>query len=212
MKTNKRMKRIGYGWILGSVLAMTASLAQAQTDGAGTQVRSDGFALEYQGLQSHYSDIPVAGDWLAENKFNERGLALRWEFDNQWFVEGRASRGSHLRYLLETGEDEDGNPELDEAEGRTHAYSVGLGKRIWVNPYFSVLPSVSYFYREIRTPELFSEFDQQRFAAFRTREHSAGAGIKAEYRVISRFAISLNFTMLSSGERQQGIGVAYYFY
>ncbi|MCC5879842.1 MAG: hypothetical protein JJU03_08120, partial [Idiomarina sp.] len=62
------------------------------------------------------------------------------------------------------------------------------------------------------TPELYSDFDQQRLPAFRTQEHNVGANVAAEYRVTRRFAVSLNFTMLSSGERQQGLGLAYYFY
>lgn len=190
-----------------AILLLHSVGAQAQT----TSTDTAGLAVEYQGMQSHYSSLPVAGDWSAENKFNEQGFALRWEFANHWVIEGRGSRGSHLRYLLATVEDDDGYMQYDELEGKTTAYSVGVGKRLPINRYFSVLPSVSYFYREIRTPDLYSDFEQRRFSAFRTREHTAGAGIKAEYRVLERFSVSLNFTMLSSGERQQGLGIAYYF-
>lgn len=195
---------IGLGMVSTSMCVSSAM--------ASEEVTSSGFALEYQGIQAHYSDLPEIGDWMPENKFNERGLALRWEFDNQWFVEGRASRGRHLRYLLEVEENEDGEAEFEQADGRNTAYALGFGKRIWLNSYFSVLPSVSYVHRVIDTPALTSDFDGRAFEPTRTREHSAAVGIKAEYRVISRFAVSLNFHMLSSGERQQGIGVAYYFY
>lgn len=171
-----------------------------------------GFALEYQGLQSHYSDLPEPGDWMAENRFNERALAFRWEFPQRWFVEAKAGYGTHLRFLLEIEEDEDGDPQFEDNQGRTSAYALAVGRRIWVNQYFSVLPSVSYVHRNIRTPELYSDFNQERFPATRTREHNAAVGLKAEYRVISRFAVSLNFSMLQSGERQQGLGIAYYFY
>lgn len=181
--------------------------SQAQTASPETK----GFTIEYQGMQSRGSSLPTAGDWVAQRKYNERGLALRWELANHWFVEGRGSRGSHLRYLLATEEDADGDQQYDESEGSTTAYSVGAGKRLSINRYFSVLPSVSYFYREIRTPELYSDFDSRRFGAEKTRKHSIGTGIKAEYRVIERWAVSLNFTLLSSGERQQGLGIAYYF-
>lgn len=192
---------------VAALLLLNSVGAQAQP----TPPKTTGLAVEYQGMQSHYSSLPVAGEWSAENKFNERGLALRWEFASQWVVEGRGSRGSHLRYVLAGEEDDDGHLQYEENEGKTTAYSLGVGKRLPINQYFSVLPSVSYFYREIRTPELYSDVDQRRFAAFKTREHSAAVGIKAEYRVIERFSVSLNFTMLSSGERQQGLGIAYYF-
>lgn len=193
--------------LLAVPLLFNSLTGQAQT----APPETTGFAIEYQGVQSHDSSLPMVGDWAAQRKYNERGLALRWEFANHWFVEGRGSRGSHLRYLLATEEDADGDLQYDENEGTTTAYSAGVGKRLPINRYFSVLPSVSYFYREIRTPELYSDFDSRRFAASKTREHSVGAGIKAEYRVIERWSVSLNFTLLSSGERQQGLGIAYYF-
>lgn len=194
-----------------STLGLGLSL-QAYAQDVTDPLRSDGFALELQGLQSHDTSMRDSGDWFVESKYNEQGVALRWEFANQWFIEGRASRGRHLRYILEVEEDEEGDPQFEDDHGRTRGASVGLGKRIWVNRYFSVMPGVSYMWRQRDTPELYSDFDQQRLPAFRTQEHNVGANVAAEYRVTRRFAVSLNFTMLSSGERQQGLGLAYYFY
>lgn len=188
------------------------SQAQAVAQTASEPLRTHGFALELQGLQSHDTGLRNPGDWLAESKFNERGLALRWEFDSQWFVEGRASSGKRLRYVLEVGEDEEGDPQFEDEHSRTRAASFGVGRRVWVNQYFSVMPGVSYIWRQRETPELFSDFNQERIPASRSQSHNVGVGIAAEYRVISRIAVSLNFTMMSSGERQQGLGIAYYFY
>lgn len=181
-----------------------------------TSVRAEqpthGLAFELRGLQSHYSgirdDIGEQGEWQAQNKFNEVGLALRWEWHNNWFAEVAASRGSDLRFLRETGEDEDGNPEFDEDFGRSYTLNAAIGKRVWVNEYFSVLPKVGIVQRNLRAPDE----PEQGFDGRRQNDIRYMAGIAAEYRVIRRFAVSLNFTMLSSGERQQGIGISYYFF
>lgn len=171
---------------------------------------TEGFAVELRGLQSHYSgvndDIGQQGDWETQNKFNEIGIALRWEWANHWFVEAAASRGSDLRFLRESGEDEEGNPEFDEDFGRSYALKASVGKRFWVNEYFSVMPSAGVMQRNLHVPDDAASG----FNGHRQRDTHFTAGLIAEYRVISRFAISLNFTMLSSGERQQGIGIAYY--
>lgn len=186
--------------------------SQAVAQATPEPLRTHGFALELQGLQSHDTGLRNPGDWRAESKFNERGLALRWEFESLWFVEGRASTGKRLRYVLDMGEDEEGDPQFEDEYGRTRAASLGMGRRVWVNQYFSVMPAVSYIWRQREIPELFSDFNQERIPASRSQNHHIGIDVAAEYRVISRIAVSLNFTMMSSGERQQGLGIAYYFY
>lgn len=193
-------------WFSGLTLASILISASFSVQ-AGEQ-QSAGFALELQGLQSHDSDLTAPAGWLVENKYNEVGLAARWEWGSQWFVEGRASRGGNVRYLLETGEDEEGNPEYFSERGRSYGFTLAAGKRIWLNEYFSVMPSIGYMQRGVRSPDV----PQHDLEGSRDVSHSAIAGVSAEYRVISRFAVSLNFIMLSSGERQQGLGIAYYFY
>lgn len=207
-------QRWSLGLLMLSVMCSSSTWADTHSPPQGTAklLRSDGFALEVQGLQSHHTAIEDYGDWFAESKFNEQGLALRWEFSNQWFIEGRLSRGEHLRYFIEVGEDENGDPQFEDEQGRTRGASFGVGKRMWLNQYFSVRPQLNYMWRDRDTPQLYSDFNQQRLPAYRTQEHNVGAGIAAEYRVIRHVAVSLNFTLLSSGERQQGIGIAYYFY
>lgn len=198
-----------------SLLAVSLMLslnAEVHAQGAAESVRTDGFAVELQGLQSHDTSIANDADWSVESKFNERGLALRWELTNQWFIEGRMSQGRHLRYILEVEQGEDGEPQFEDDHGRTHSASIGVGKRVRINQYFSVRPGLSYMWRQRETPELYSDFNQQRLPAYRTQDHNLGASVAAEYRILGRLAVALNFSILSSGERQQGIGVAYYFY
>ncbi|RUO34467.1 autotransporter domain-containing protein [Aliidiomarina soli] len=167
-----------------------------------------GLALEVQGLQSRYTDIAAEGDWIADDKFNEVGLALRWQWHNDWLVEATLSRGGQLRYLRETGSNDDGATEYETRQGRTYGWSVGAGKRFWVSEYFSWVTTVGYMQRGIRSPD----FSEPTLNSSRTVEHNAMLGIKAEYRVLQRLSVSLNFNLLSSGERQQGLGIAYYFF
>lgn len=191
-----------------SILAFCLLCRAWWPDAAAADQPAAGLALEVQGLQSRYTDIAAEGNWVADDKFNEVGLALRWQWHNDWLLEAAFSRGGQLRYLRERGSSEDGQTLHETRQGRTYAWSAGAGKRFWVSEYFSWVTTVGYMQRGIRSPD----FTDPGLSSSRTVEHNAMLGIKAEYRVLQRLSVSLNFKLLSSGERQQGLGIAYYFF
>lgn len=188
----------------------------AYTSQAWAQPPTEGFAVEFQGMQSRYSGLPAPEPWIADNQFNETGLAVRWHWADNWQLEGRFSRGSELRYLVEVPAETDEALILLTRKGRTRAWSLSTGRRWWVNDYFAWVLSAGVMHRTIEPASLFDPVVAEQpllqpLGNFSVREYSATLGVKAEYRVLRRMSISLNFTALSSGERQQGLGIAYYF-
>lgn len=168
---------------------------------------TDGWGAFVSGMQSHYSDIPLNEELNTENKFNEIGGGVVYQWPNKWFAEAALSRGSQLRHRREIEVSEEEEPETESYFGRTYGARIAIGYRFQQNAYFSWKPSFGYMHRGFRNPA----DEEQQIPSQRAREDSLTMGVEAEYLVLDHLAFSLSFRALTSGERQQTLSLLYYF-